>query len=97
MAVGRSVWAHREYQNADNKWTEAERVTERERLEAERDDKCNQRNILLGITAGVWALNVIDSYIETSLLARSRRQNIRNLMSFKANEDSLYATVSLRF
>ena len=97
LAVGGSVWAHLEYQDAHSDWEAAKRVTKREELEKDRDDKCQQRNILLVISAGVWFVNVIESYIETSLLASSRRQNIRNLMSFQTDEDSLYATVSLRF
>jgi len=97
LAIGGSVLAHLSYQDALNKWEAEKRVTERNRLEEERDDKRNRRNIILGVTAGLWAVNVIESYIEISLLAGSRRQNIRNLMSFQANKDSLYATIVLEF
>ena len=61
------------------------------------DDKRKQRNIAAVVLGAVWGLNIIDAYVETSLLARSRRQAVQRTLIFEATPNLQGIVMRVRF
>jgi len=63
----------------------------------ELDDKRLRRNIALIALASVWGLNVIDAYVESHLLAKSRRPITERVVSFGVGADAKSIAMMVRF
>ncbi len=61
------------------------------------DDKRKQRNIAAIVLGAVWGLNIIDAYVETSLLAKSRRQAVQRTLTFEATPNLQGIVMRVRF
>ncbi len=61
------------------------------------DDKRKQRNIAAIVLGAVWGLNIIDAYVETSLLAKSRRQAVQRTLTFEATPNLQGIVMRMRF
>ena len=61
------------------------------------DDKRKQRNTAAIVLGAVWGLNIIDAYVETSLLAKSRRQAVQRTLTFEATPNLQGIVMRVRF
>ena len=60
-------------------------------------NKRSYRNISLIALASVWGLNVIDAYIESHLLVKSRRTITERVISFGVREEAKCIAMTVRF
>jgi len=73
---------------------------EADELEDKKDDaekKRSYRNISLIALASVWGLNVIDAYIESHRLVKSRRKITERVVSFRVGADAKSIVMTVRF
>ncbi|MCZ6678456.1 MAG: FlgO family outer membrane protein [Candidatus Poribacteria bacterium] len=68
-----------------------------QKAEDDVDDKRNTRNIAAIVFGSVWGLNIIDAYIETHLLVKSRQSAVGRTMTFHAMPDLQGLVVQVRF
>ena len=97
VALGGTVWAELAYEKAKTDYQDARMVSERERLQQEKDDKLARRNLFLMTAGGLWTINVVDAYLESYFARRGREKRLHQLLGFQVVNQAEYFTVNIRF
>lgn len=61
------------------------------------DDKRKRRNLAFGVLGAVYGLNLLDAYIGTALLRKSRQQAVQRTLAFEPTPDLRGIVMRMRF